>query len=284
MSALVWLASYPKSGNTWVRALLANYLSGDDQPVDINKLGATSRMASARRLFDEWSGVEASSLDPVVVDGLRAEVYRCIAEEATTELFIKVHDSWGTDERGRPMFAPDVTRAVIYIVRNPLDVALSSASHWGVEPEEAVERMCDPGYTFGGTDSRLPDQLRQFMGCWSHHARSWLDDSALPAQLVRYEDLRHDPEGSLTAILKACRLSPEPVRVRRAAQFSDFAELQRQELAHGFGERPSRASGSFFRRGQVGLWRNELPAPLVTRLVGAHSDMMARLGYMEEVT
>jgi hypothetical protein len=283
MSAIVWLASYPKSGNTWVRTLLANYLGGDDQPVDINALGATSRMASARRVFDEWCGIEASSLPAAVVDRLRPEVYRSMAEEAPTDLFIKVHDACGTDDRGRAMFAHEVTRAVIYIVRNPLDVALSSASHWGVEPGEAVERMCDAGYNFGGTDSRLPDQLRQFLGCWSHHVRSWLDAGGPPVQLVRYEDLRRDPQRSLTAILKACGLAPEPVRVRRAVEFSDFAELQRQESAHGFGERPLRASDAFFRRGQVGLWREELPVPLVTRLVEAHRDMMARLGYLEEV-
>ncbi len=281
MSAIVWLASYPKSGNTWVRVLLANYLSDAREPVDINEL-MVSGMASARRPFDECCGIEASALDDSLVDRLRPAVYRRLAADSSDDLFMKVHDAWSEVGPGLPMFPPDVTRAVVYIVRNPLDVAVSAASHWHAEPEQVVDWMCDPDYRHNAAETRLPDQLRQFLGSWSDHARSWLDRSAMPSHPVRYEDLRADPEHALTGVLDACGLACDPGRVRTAVEFSDFRELQRQERAQGFRERPLKAREPFFRRGQAGAWRDELPPPLADRLVRAHGETMTRFGYLEE--
>lgn len=282
MSAIVWLASYPKSGNTWVRILLANYLSGDDQPVDINELGEVTMMASTRRVFDRWCAVEASALDQDVVDRLRPDVYRCLTGDSAEDLFIKVHDAWSTDDRGQAMFPADVTRALVYVVRNPLDVAVSAAHHWSLDAEQAVDRICDTGYCIGPSGFRLSEQLRQFVGCWSGHARSWLDQSGLRAHVVRYEDLRRDPARALAGIVGACGLEFDPERVRVATEFSDFEELQRQERVDGFRERPLSARGSFFRRGEVGAWRDELPAALADRVMQTHREMMARFGYLEE--
>jgi aryl sulfotransferase len=238
-------------------------------------------MASARKVFDEWCGVEASALEQDVVDRLRAKVYRRVSAASPEDLFVKVHDAWGTDDHGRAMFPPDVTRAVVYVVRNPLDVAVSAAHHWGLDAEQAVGRMCDGGYCVAGTDSRLPDQLRQYVGCWSSHARSWLERSGLRAHVIRYEDLRRDPARALAGILGACGLACDPERVRVATEFSDFGELQRQERVHGFRERPLGSRGAFFRRGEVGAWREELPAPLADRLVRTHREVMERFGYLE---
>lgn len=189
---------------TWVRILLCNYLVGGDQPVDINDLSDRARSASERRLFDEWVGVEASALDQPVVDRLRADVYRQMAADAVDDVFVKVHDAWSCDDRGEAMFPADVTAAVVYIVRNPLDTAVSCAHYWGVEIEEAVDRVCDPGYCLAPSAARLPDQLRQRLGSWSDHVRSWLDESPLQCHLVRYEDLHRDPERALATIVRAC--------------------------------------------------------------------------------
>jgi hypothetical protein len=142
--------------------------------------------------------------------------------------------------------------------------------------------MCDPDYRYNAAATRLPDQLRQLLGSWSDHARSWLDRSALPSHLVRYEDLHADPERALTRVLGACGLSCDPGRVRAAVDFSDFRELQRQERALGFRERPLKSREPFFRRGEAGAWRDELPPPLADRLTRAHRETMTRFGYLEE--
>lgn len=277
MSGIVWLASYPKSGNTWLRVLLTNYLKDADEPADINKLPGPG--AGSRECFDRWAGVEGSALAANVVDRLRPEVYRRVARDADDTLFVKVHDVWARVDTGEPMFPADVTLGVVYIIRNPLDVAGSCAHHWGMSMEAAVERMCHGSDGRAPSPPGLPGQLRQQVGPWSHHVRSWVDDSGAPVHVVRYEDLSADPGGVFGGVVKSCGLDYDDDRVKKAVAFSAFAELQRQEASAGFRERSTAAPGAFFRRGEVGSWRDELPGQLAERLTAAHHETMGRFGY-----
>lgn len=118
MGKIIWLASYPKSGNTWMRVLLTNYLRNSDTPADINNLDG-GPIASARVWFDEWAGIEASALNDTVTERLRPDVCRGMARESTNTLFMKAHDAWSCTDRGEPLFPADVTAGVIYILRNP---------------------------------------------------------------------------------------------------------------------------------------------------------------------
>ena len=108
MGKIIWLASYPKSGNTWVRVLLTNYLRNGEAPADINRLDG-GPIASARLWFDEWAGIEASALDDKIIERLRPDVYRCMAIESTETLYMKAHDAWYRTDRGEPLFPPDIT-------------------------------------------------------------------------------------------------------------------------------------------------------------------------------
>jgi aryl sulfotransferase len=283
MAKIIWLASYPKSGNTWMRVLLANYLSKSDVPLDINEIGI-GPIASARVCFDEWAGVEASSLDDDVIDDLRPGVFRCLLKETTETLYMKVHDAWRRTHTGDAMFPSDITAGVIYLLRNPLDVATSCAHHWGVSVDKAVENLCNPDFSLARSCEGLADQLRQRLFSWSGHVLSWLDDSGLRIHLVRYEDLRRDPEVAFSGVVQFCGLPFDTDRVRKAVAFSDFSEMQQQEQRHGFRERPLRASATFFRKGKVGSWREDLPAPLAARLMEAHGDTMRRFGYLDEIS
>jgi hypothetical protein len=275
------LASYPKSGNTWLRALLTNFLGPGDQPADINNLGAgRGEHAASRALFDELAGVQASAFDRPAIDRLRPEVYRRLAAASKEDVFIKAHDAWARTDAGEPMFPAEVTRVVLYVVRNPLDVAVSWAHHRGVTAAATVTQMCG-GPAPDDDQGHLGGQLPQHIGSWHGHVRSWLDASGLPCHVVRFEDLHRDPEPTFARVLEACGLPADPALVRRSVEFSDFAELRRQELERGFGERSPNARGEFFRRGKVGGWRTDLPGALALRLTDCNREMMMRFGYLD---
>jgi hypothetical protein len=281
MGKIVWLASYPKSGNTWMRTLLVNYLRHENTPADINHLGS-GPIASARVWFDEWAGIEASQLSDEVVERLRPGVYACMARESSETIYMKVHDCWRRNDLGEPLFPAQVSAGVVYILRNPLDMAASMAGHYGVESQTAIDNLCDPDFALARSLGSLADQLRQPLGSWSGHVASWLDSSGLPVLLVRYEDLRREPDHFFGSVVRFLDLPFDEARVRKAVEFSSFEELKRQESEKGFDERSVKASQPFFRKGQTGAWRDELNQAQAAQIIAAHAALMRRFGYLDE--
>jgi len=276
MGRIVWLASYPKSGNTWMRALLTNYLLEADGPADINNL-LGGPIASDRHTFDELAGVESADLSPDEVARWRPEVYRLLARESDGLLFVKAHDAC---RRGSVQFFPqDVTALAIYIIRNPLDVAVSLASHLDISLDGAVARVCE-GLTLAQSGERLRDQLEQVVLSWSAHVCSWVDEPAFPNHVVRFEDLLTDPQRTFRGVLTALNSPIDEERMARAIERSRFAELKGQEARGGFLERLSRTD-PFFRQGREGGWREVLSEAQHERIVAANPEVMSRFGYFE---
>ena len=281
MGGIVWLASYPKSGNTWLRVFLTNYLHDGDEAANINDLDG-GPIASARDIFDRVIGVEASDLTAEEIDRFRPAVYDQVAGESDEPLFMKVHDAWRRNGEGVPLFPAAATAAVIYLIRNPLDVAPSYAHHSNDSIEKIIADMADEACTMVRFDGqRLARQLHQLTFSWSSHVRSWVDESGLPVHVVRYEDMSQMPEETFSGIVRAAGLPVDPVIVRKAIELSRFDRLQAQEANEGFREkRPD--SKSFFRKGKVGSWREELTPEQVRRLIADHRAVMRRFGYLTD--
>jgi len=276
MGGIIWLASYPKSGNTWLRVFLANLQRDGQEPVNINELDR-SPIASDRGLFDKLTGLEASDLSPEEIDRLRPEVYERLAAEAREPLFVKVHDAYTYGADGRPLLSATDSRA-IYLIRNPLDVAVSFAHHLSRDLDTIIDNMADAEYALAAASGKLHGQLRQRLLSWSRHVLSWLA-APLPVLVLRYEDIMQQPLKTFSQAARFAGLPDEPARVRQAVAFSDFKELQRQEQERGFRERPPKAE-KFFREGGCGTWRRELTLAQATRLILAHREVMQRFGYL----
>ena len=276
MTGIYWLSSYPKSGSTWIRAFLNNYWGESDTPADINRLEQTP-VASARALFDDFLGLDSSELTQQEIDILRPAVYRRMA--VAGERFCKIHDAYQRLPNGEPIFPADVTRGVIYIVRSPLDVAVSYTHHNNSSYDETIAMMNNDlnGLFMSATNF---NQVHQRMFSWSNHVRSWVEQNELPLRLVRYEDLVHQPTETFGSIVRFIdEKAWEATRLEKAIQFSSFDELKKQETLHGFKEKDQYMK-RFFRNGKVGSWRTELTPEQIERIVSDHAEVMCRFGYL----
>jgi hypothetical protein len=280
LSGIIWLASYPKSGNTWFRIFLTNLQRHADAPADINALDATP-IASARHLFDETVGYEAGELTMGEVDRLRPRVYEHLAASAEDRLFLKIHDAYILTDTGEPLVSAQATRGALYFIRNPLDVCVSFAHHSTCDVEVMVRAMGNECYALCRQRDRLPNQLRQRLLSWRQHVLSWVDGPAFPVLVVRYEDMHRQPLETFTRAVAFAGLPHGPDHIIKALHQSTFSELQKQEQAHGFREKMPRAT-SFFRQGTVGSWRQQLSPEQAERLVHTHRDVMQRFGYLTD--
>lgn len=277
---IIWLASYPKSGNTWFRVFLTNLLQNTDKPADINVLEKTP-IASARSIFDAEMGFEASDLTADEIDRLRPELYTHLAENAEEQLFMKIHDAYTDVTDHLPLIPQAATDSALYFIRNPLDVAVSFAHHSGVDYDKSVARMADPSFAFCSKSDRLHDQLRQRLLSWSNHALSWVDCAPFPVCVLHYEDMKLKPLETFSRAARFARLKRTPEQILKALEFSSFEKVQEQENAEGFKEK-SPSSNTFFREGKIGSWRGELTEEQVRQIVRDHRNVMRRFGYLNE--
>src|ERR1700728_2946842 len=190
----IWcLASYPKSGNTWLRAVLASLMSG--RPADINAMPLVSLLANNRAVFDNALGIESADLTVEQERNLRPRVYELWAAELQRPLYCKAHDAYQMTPAGEPLFPTAATLGAVYIVRDPRAVAVSFANHLAEPIDESIVRMHDPGAASLPPVVRLYRHLRPRLGSWREHVESWLS-APFPVHLLRYEDMHGDPHAA----------------------------------------------------------------------------------------
>ncbi len=250
-------------------------------PVDINSLDTGGPIASARTVFDEAVGVEASDLTQDEIERYRPRVYLQVAAHSSETLYLKIHDAFTFTPEGSPLVPPEATKGVLYLIRNPLDVAVSFAHHGATSVDKMVAKMNDPEYAFVDREDRLYNQLRQRLLTWSGHVVSWVDAPSLDVHVVRYEDMKARTLETFREVVRYLGLADDVARIEKALAFSSFSELRRQEQEHGFGEKMPLAA-SFFRRGEVGTWREALTSEHVASIIAAHGDVMRRFGYLTD--
>ena len=115
---IVWIASYPKSGNTWVRVFLHHLLTPDAGTEGFPDL-SNIPIASNRTLIDEHLGLKSSHLTESETQELRPEVYEKISRDTADISMMKVHDAFGQTEGGKWIFPAKSSLGAIYILRNP---------------------------------------------------------------------------------------------------------------------------------------------------------------------
>jgi hypothetical protein len=270
-----WLASYPKSGNTWLRAFLWTLVS--QRPIDINNLLSLGPFAGSRTRFDHALGIESETLSRDQEMNLRPRAFEIWAAEAKRQLYCMAHDAYYSTPAGEPLFPASATRGAVYVVRDPRAVAVSLAYYMAQPIDAAIASMDNPATISASSKIRLSNQLRQRLLRWSEHVESWLS-APFPVHVVRYEDLHADPTAAFGAVAAFLGLPSDAKSIRAAIESTTFLRLKAQEREVGFIERPYR-SAAFFREGRIDGWRQALSPEQAARVVAAHAPMMRRFGY-----
>ena len=235
MGKLIWIASYPKSGNTWVRAFLHNYIRQGDAPYDINRLtDLTAADVNAER-YRRYDPRPASQYAIADVQRMRRLVHRDLMGLDTTLVFVKTHNA-RMDIAGAPLITPEATAGAIYVVRDPRDIAVSYSAHLGRSLDETIDRMADPEAATGGTDAKV----YELHSSWSAHVRSWLNppDPMVPA--LRYEALAAAPEAVFGRLIEWLGQPPTAERLSRG----DPVQRVQRIAGAGAGQGLRRARGA----------------------------------------
>ncbi len=258
--SLVWIASYPKSGNTWVRFLICNLV-----------LGPQSSATALARLTPDLHELEH------------------VPDACATPPFLKTHFPFSP---GLPLAS--CSTAAIYVVRHPADVMLSNFYYarrrGGLAADDPAQlaRYCEQYATARGD----PRWIELQMGTWDAHVRSWLGAAAqrFPVLRLRYEDLLADPvQGArhICALLRLVRSDADIERAAAAASFRRMREIEEADIAQRHVGvfykpylRPSIDSGlRFMRSGRAGESEQALTAEQRARLAAAFGPLTSELGY-----
>ena len=276
-SGIVWLASYPKSGNTWTRAFLSNLatvMAGEQEQLDVNSINRFSLGENFTQLYKDVCGFEPRPDDHRKVAESRHRVQEMIADQFEGLIFCKTHNALVID-RGQSIINFAVTSGAIYIVRNPLDVAISLSHHINKPIDQAIAVMATPDVETPINETRV----HEVWGSWSQHVESWTRKPHPAIYVMRYEDMLNEPEKIFGALARHLLLNPTAEELNLAIKRSSFESLRDQEGESGFKEKPEHAE-RFFREGRSDQWKEVLTPQQVDAIIGAHGEQMKKFGYL----
>jgi uncharacterized protein (DUF924 family) len=180
-------------------------------------------------------------------------------------------------DRGHSTINFAVTSGAIYMVRNPLDVAISLSHHMNKSIDEAITTMAARDVETPVNEKRV----YEVYGSWSQHVEGWTRKPHRAIYVMRYEDMLDDPEKTFGGLARHMLIDATPAQLAEAIDKSSFEKLQEQEEKEGFRERPEHAE-RFFREGRAGQWKETLTPTQIDQIVQDHREQMARFGYLPD--
>lgn len=257
-----------------MRSFLHNLLRGGEEPVAINDLDHFCLGESDSRWYTRhFEGVLRTAREEEIAR-IRPKGQSDMTRVFPDTVFVKTHNFLG-EKHGVTLHNMEVTAGAIYIVRNPLDVALSMTHHFGTDVDAAIDRLGHEGAITDMSDTHIPE----YHASWSTHVSSWTARENRSLLVMRYEDMLAKPRREFRRVSNFLGLKPSRDRLDRAIRNSSFKTLQSQERRNDFKER-SEHSKAFFRTGKEGQWKSVLDSEQITRIVERHSEQMHRFGYL----
>jgi len=271
---ILWIASYPKSGNTWVRALISSYLYSDKGDFNFTLLGRIPKFLQ-EKYFSSIVKLEELKKEPLKIAKYwnAAQARINLANET---MFFKTHNAHAA-YKGRCFTDENNTIGFIYTVRDPRAVACSKAYHSGLTIEESVNSLLNENEIgYNG-----PYRLAEMPGSWKINYLSWKKKKNFKGIIIKYEDLIDNTEKEfkkiLTYLKKIINIDINEKKILKSIDSCQFSKLRKMEDKHGFEEA---TTNKFFRNGTKDSWKNDLSSNLIKKIEENFRNEMIELGYL----
>ena len=273
---IIWIASYPKSGNTWVRAFLASYIYNNKKKFDLDALEFIDQFPRLKNFLD--INEEPNNLLDISKLWISAQNKINLSKGV---IYLKTHHAMCTIQ-DNSFTNRDNTLGAIYIVRDPRDIAISYSSHEDSSYKETIESMVS-----GKMQTVLADDKKErplaLIGNWSENYNSWKNFNLKKKIIVRYEDLINKPFENFLKIIEFLNslydLEIDKGKIHECVEKTSFSNLQNLEKKFGFKERLGKKE-LFFRYGKTNQWHQKLDEEDVMRVENAFKNEMKELGYI----
>ena len=283
---IIWLASYPKSGNTWVRSLISSYYFSKDnfKLSDLKKIPnfSVGDFIEDKELLKNNFDVAAQWLN----------VQKTINKKYQKTLFFKTHNAC-VSIKNNNFTDHNNSLGCIYIVRDPRNVITSYKNFEGRTYEEILNIMTNREtflYSTKKFENKFGFKGFEFMGSWADHYNTWVKNKLnIPICLVKYEDLINDTFGELgrmikfiASVQKVNDFKFDPIRAEISIERSSFENLSRMEIQEGFNEIPEalKKKNKFFNLGKKNNWEKLLPSHIKQSIERSFNKELKELKYI----
>ena len=281
---IIWIASYPKSGNTWVRSLLTAYLYSENGIFNFDLLSKIKQFPD--RKYFEYFLDNFSDIKKISEYWIAAQERINLYNDGVT--FFKTHSALCVLEN-HPFTNRFNTKAAIYVVRDPRNVITSLSNHYSLNIKESFAFIKEYQQIlmkdkYGQGDYAIATVL----GSWGDHYNSWLNMKFAPIKIIKYEDLISDPENTFKSILnflsKLMEIKIDEKKIENAISSCHFDRLSDKEKKEGFPESPISKKNNeklkFFHLGKKNNWKILLDPKIEKKIREIFNKEMIELGYI----
>ena len=282
----IWLASYPKSGNTLVRSLLSSYFFSKDGIFNLRLIKNIKQFPTIK-LFEDL-GIDITNEKEVIANYIRVQQSFNIKESTQ---FLKTH-SYLFNIENNAFTDLNNSLGVIYIVRDPRNVVTSYANHRSMSVDESTNWIIN-NWVLGGNFNSLnfTEKTKVYSGTWATNYKSWKSfKSQGKYLLIKYEDLINKKEEILLQMLKFIyklnkkKLEVDQVKFKNAIESTSFERMKNLEKEVGFIEsKINKKTGkkiSFFNLGKKNDWKKLIDPTIKKKIENAFKEEMEELGYL----
>ena len=275
---IIWIASYPKSGNTWVRSFLTSYYCTLDGSFNFNLLKNIPTFESD--IFSPYISKQEAAKNPESISKYWIEVQKNSKLKNGNFIFLKTHNFCG-EVNNYPFTSAKYTIGFIYIVRDPREVAVSYSNHFKISIEESVDIISSSKpYIILNEGINYP----VFTYNWGVNYSSWKKFNNVPNIIIRYEDLIAEPNLTYKKILMFLNNLGLPKieenKFSNSLKNTSFSYLQNLEKNMGFKEQNLLKDRKFFNKGSADSWKTKLSKEEVKKIENKFQKEMQELKYL----